>query len=350
MENERNLGQEEQNEIIIESQPAWKTIEKLQGESPFERSDRHSASCTIESEGKKFTIEVIESSEDPRIDNICRMLRNTFSAAEVDPPKVTREAVDGYSKDWDTKFPKYRLIEIRRENGKLACVFTGAQLDVLNENGEPTGEAVYSVGYAATSSDVRQHGLAREAYISALIDASKEARAEGKTLKYAIGECTYTSEKFWNNVGWKRIYAKTGEKELTELEYIQPGLDFDESTGQPILIEDEDGQLKRPECPEHLMVDSFSQNPPDTKELARLHEALLHYNGDWPPSAFETPEAHQTHVAYMAGFKEKMASYLNQHSELAFLTATERESMKAEGIKIREYKKADNGDAGKEDF
>ncbi len=334
--------EERLEENWLEQQPSWKKIEKLQSESSFERSDKHSANCTIESEGKKFTIEVIEKGDDPKINNVHRLFKKTFGAEEVDPPKVTREAVDGHSPDWNTNFPKYRIVTIKDELGRLVTAFTGAQLDLLDEKGQTTGEAVYSVGYAVTSSTARQKGLAREAYISALVDATNEAKKENKTLKFSIGECTYTSEKFWNSVGWKRIYAKTGDNQYEELKYVQPALDFDEQTGKPT----EDAG----ECPEHLMVDSFGGNPPDARELGRLHEALLHYNGDWPASAFENEKAHQANGKYMGGFKRKFTDYLEKHSELVYLDAEERKAMKEQGVKIKEHTAADNGDAGKEDF
>jgi hypothetical protein len=327
----------------LEKQPAWQTIEKLQKGGPFERSDRHSADCTIESEGKKFRIEVIEKGEDPEIKNVHRLFLKTFGKEEIDPQKVTREAVDGYSPDWNTHFPKYRIVTVKDERGRLASVFTGAQLDVLDENGKPTGEAVFSVGYAVTAETKRQKGLAREAYISALIDAAKQAKDEGKTLKFAIGECTYTSEKFWNNVGWKRIYAQTKDKKnYAELKYMQPALDFDEETGKP--TEDAD------ECPEHLMIDSFGRNPPNTEEVKRSYEALLHYNGDWPESAFESSKAHQTHIKYMTGFKTKFKRFLDDHPQLIYLDAENREKARQQGIKIKEHTAADRGETGKEDF
>ena len=332
----------ESQDFILENEPCYGAVKSLLAKSEFSRSGTESANCTIEREGERFTIEVIESEKDPAINNVCRMLKKTFGVEEVDPPKVTREAVEGYSPDWDVRYPKYRIITIKDERGRLVSVFTGAQLDVLNKNGQPTEESVYSVGYAATSPKLRQRGLAREAYTSALIDASKQARSEGKSLKFAIGECTHTSEKFWNDVGWKRIYAKTGEKKYAELKYIQPALDFDEETGKPAK--------DAGECAEHLMVDSFGHNPPSVEELKKLHEALLHYNGDWPDAAFESPKAHETHIKYMDGFKRKFKSFLDAHSSLIFLDAENREKAKKAGVKITEYKAADRVEAGEEDF
>jgi len=326
---------------ILENEPSWNTISRLQDESPFERSDKYSANCEIECEGKKFRIEVIEKGDDPRINNVHRLLKKTFGAEEVDPPKVTREAVDGYSPDWDMYFPKYRIVIVKDELDRIISVFTGAQLDILDEKGNPTGETVYSVGYAVTSTTARQKGLAREAYISALIDASKEAKRQGKILKYAIGECTYTSEKFWNSVGWRRVYVKTGDNEFTELRYVQPALDFNEETGKP----SEDAG----ECPEHLMIDCFGMNP-SAEELKRLHDALLHYNGDWPEAAFKDKKAYHIHINYMQKFKDKMSSFLREHDQLVFLDIEGRESAKKNGFKIKEHKAADRGDAGKEDF
>jgi hypothetical protein len=312
------LKTQEESEIL-ENEPVWESISRLQKESSFERSDNHSANCEIECEGKKFRIEVIERGDDPRIEKVHRLFKKTFGVEEIDPLKMTREAVDGYSSDWNEHFPKYRIVTIKDERDRIVSVFTGAQLDVLNDQGEETGETVSSVGYAVTSRTARQKGLAREAYISALIDASKQSREGGKTLKYAIGECTYTSEKFWNSVGWRRVYAKTGENEFTELKYIQPALDFDEKNGKPT----EDAG----ECPEHLMVDCFGINP-NSEELKRLHDALLHYNGDWPESALESKEAHKTHFNYMQNFKGKMSSYLRDNNQLIFLDALGRENAK----------------------
>lgn len=335
-------GNTPQQEKGLADQPSWETIKKLQKESEFTRSSETTANCVIEIEGKKYTIETIERGDDPRLHDVQKLFERTFGKEEVDPEEVLRNAVDGHTASGQPD-NKYRIITVRNEKGKLVSTFTGGVLELLDEKGESTGESVYSVGYAVTDKRNREKGLAKEAYISALIDATKEAEADGKTLKMAIGECTYTSEKFWNRVGWKRVYSqKEGEKSATELKYIQPALDFDTETGKPT----EDAG----EAPEHLMIDSFGSGIPGKQEVAMAYEALVHYNADWPEEEFDSPDAFKNHTLYMKGIKDDFTTQLNSAEVLIFMDATAREEAQKTGTTIYGHNGADHGDTGKEDF
>jgi hypothetical protein len=168
----------------------------------------------------------VEDGKDPVLSEVQELLEKTFGPEEVDPEEIMRSSVDGLT-PWGTEDDRYRIVLVRNQEKKLVSLFAGAQLELLDEKGNPINESVYFGGYAVTLPGKRQKGLAREAYASAIIDATKQARSEGKTLKFAIGECTSSSENFWNKVGWKRIYAKDrGSKEYSELRYIQPALEF----------------------------------------------------------------------------------------------------------------------------
>lgn len=327
---------------FTEQQPSSNFINRLQEKSSFERSDNMSANCTIESEGQRFKIEVIEDGKDPALSDVQKLLEETFGEEEVDEEEIMRSSVDGVT-PWKTEDAKYRVVTIRDHENKLISVFTGSQLDLLDNDGEPTGESVYYVGYAVTSPDARQKGLAREAYISAITDAAKNAQAEGRTLKFAIGECTYTSEKFWNNVGWKRMYAQKGDKkEYGELKYIQPALDFDENTGK---IAEGAGEM-----PEHLMIDSFGRMPPSKEDIKRAYEALTYFCVDWPEEAFNNEKAHQTQQKYLARIKTKFNRSVDGATRFIYLDAENREKAKQAGIKITEHTAADRGETGEEDF
>ncbi|HCC59898.1 MAG: hypothetical protein A2402_00715 [Candidatus Staskawiczbacteria bacterium RIFOXYC1_FULL_37_43] len=339
---EQEEVQPEQSVELSEEQSVWKTIKQMQEGSEFKRSDGISANCEIESEGKKFRIEVIEDGKDPALSEVQELLEKTFSEEEVDSEEILRSSVDGVT-PWDTEDTNYRIVTVRDEKGKLVSVFGGAPLDCQNEKGEPTGEQVYYVGYAASARGSRKKGLAREAYISALIDATKRAGEESKQLKFAMGECTHTSEKFWNNVGWKRIYAQTGDKkQYTELPYIQPALDFDEKTGE--IAEGAS------ECPEHLMIDSFGRMPPSKEDVKGAYDSMLHFCADWPEEAFENPQAFEVNKKYMAGVRAEFHEFLDKTDKLIYLDAENRKKAKKTGVKIRNHTDADRRDAGKEDF
>jgi hypothetical protein len=176
-----------------------------------------------------------------------------------------------------------------------------------------------------------------------LVDATKEAQSEGRTLKFAIGECTSTSEKYWNSVGWKRAYGKTEkENEYKEIEYVQPALDFDEDTGK---IAEDAG-----EAPEHMMIDNFGSATITKADIVRSCKAFTDYNIEWPREAFNSDEAHATQKAYLDSYNAGFANMVNSGGELIFLSQQERKDAKKEGLKIKEYKAADHGEAGKEDF
>ncbi len=335
-------AQAEQKELQ-ENQPAWETIKRLQKESKdIKRSNETEANCTIEIEGKKYTIETIERGDDPKLRDVQKLFERTFGKEEVDPEEILRNAVDGHTASGQPD-NKYRIMTVWNEKGKLVSAFTGGQLEMMDENGKATGESVYSVGYAVTDKRNRRKGLAEQAYISALIDATKEAQSEGNTLKMAIGECTYTSEKYWNRIGWKRMYGKSEDgKTLTELKYTQPALDFDTETGKPT----EDAG----EAPEHLMVDSFGTGEPSKEYITRAYQAVVHYNADWPKEEFDNPAAFKTHVEYMDNLRANFINPLREGGDLVFMNAKARAEAKKNGINVMGHDAADHGEAGKEDF
>ncbi len=323
-------------------QPSWKTIKKLQQESEFKRSSETEANCEIEIEGKKYTIETIENGEDIALADVQKLFEDTFGEEEVDPEEILRGAVNGIT-CWNTpEMTKYRIVTVRNERGELASTFAGGQLEMMDEQGNPTGEAVYFVGYAVTSKKMRQKGLAKEAYISALIDATKEAQSQGRKLKFAVGECTYTSEKFWNSVGWKRVYSEDEPKNYSELRYVQPALDFDEDTGE---IAEGAG-----EAPEHLMMDNFGAGNPRKEDIRRAYMAFMSYNVDWPSEAFNNHKAHTRQRQYVNEVEKAFVADLNSRGDLVLLSNKERQDAKKSGIKIKNYTEADHGEAGKEDF
>lgn len=321
--------------------PVSNTIEKLQKESKFTRSENNSANCTIELEGEKFHIETIERGDDPKLEDVQKLFLEVFGEEEVDPIEIMRGGVDGIT-PFKTKDIPYRVVTIRNEQGGLVTVLGGAPLELLDNDGKKMGDSAYFVGYAVSDPNVRQKGLAREAYISALIDAQKGAEKAGSTLKFAIGECTDTSEHFWNNVGWKRIYGQKGEKgEYSELEYVQPALDFDKKTGG---VAEGAGEAK-----EHLMVDSFGHMPPSREDLKNSYNAFIRWCNQWPREAFKSNKAYKKHQAYVEEIKSKFHADIDSSKTLLFLDEKNRAKAQDQGVTINEYQVGE-ADTGEEDF
>ncbi len=309
--------------------PVAERIEELLQKSKWKRSSPDSPNTTIENNGQTFLLRTIESGDDESVSHIQQLFEKTFGKEEIDPEAILRAAVDGVTA---TGIPqsKYRIVAVTNENGEIAGTIAGASFALTDASENPTNDMVYFVGYAAMDESTRQGGLAREAYISALIDAKQEAMKQGKNLRFAFGECTASSERFWNNVGWKRIYGKADTGTYDELPYMQPALDFDQNSGAPAA--------GAGTTPEHLMMDSFGANSPSKDDIMRAYTAFMRYNTmDWSREAFASDEAFSLHQSYMQSLRAEIEHFLESHGAIAFLDSSEREELQSTGTLINNH-------------
>lgn len=325
--------------------PLMRAVQRMAESSKFKRGNIDSPNCDLERERIRYKAEIIEKGENPDLSKVQQLFIKVFGAEEVDPEEILRNAVDGTTAFGTEDITKYQICVVKDSKGEVVSVVAGGLLELMDDKGIPTGETVFMIGYAVTDPDIRQSGLAREAYISSIIGANKDAEAQGKKLSFAAGECTYTSEEFWNKVGWKRVYAaeSPGEKKsYRELKYIQPALEFDESTGG---VAEGAG-----EAPEHLMIDSFNRMPPDKEQLAQTINAFYRWCNYWPRESFESDEAYQKQNMYVKKIEDQFREDLENSGQLIFLDKQSREKAITRGVGIEEYKEADRGKTGEEDF
>ena len=128
---------------------------------------------------RRFKIETIEHRDSPDLSQVQDLFVDTFGEAEVDPEEILRSAVEGKT-PWGTEDDtKYRVHIIKDAEGKVISTLTGGRLDLLDKESKPTGKQMFMVAYAVTDPNARQGGLAREAYISAIMDAAQKAKEEG---------------------------------------------------------------------------------------------------------------------------------------------------------------------------
>lgn len=326
-------------------QSAWNRVRELQKASIFTRMDPNSPEGRMTNpEGREFVIEAVRNPEQAEVGEVQSLLERTFGEEEVDPQDALRLGLEGKTEFGTPDIAKYKIYAVKDSEGKVVSTVTGGLLDVKTKNGDPTGKTIFMVGYAVTDPSCRQGGLAREAYISALMDCAMEAQRTGKRFAFAAGECTYTSEKFWNKVGWERAYKKVeGEEEkYRELKYVQPPLTFNPDTGEPA----EDAGA----VPEHVMIDALGGGKPTERDLSETIWAFYRWSSIKPREAFTSDEAYQNHLRYAEGLCDDFGGELSQDLELAFFTGEERKQARERGALFREHVAADHGRAGKEDF
>src|SRR3989344_5590050 len=233
---------------------ATAALDKLMKESKFARLDPSNPDTKIERDGKQFTIELVPDGKAEVLSDVQKLFVDTCGQEEVDPEEILRTAVDGTTFWGSTDATKYRVHVIKDDQGEVLATLTGGRLPLVDSEGRSLGKQMFMVAYAVTAEKGRQQGLAREAYISAIMQAAKDAQAEGQQLAFSAGEAVHTSESFWNSVGWRRIYLQQESGSYEELKYVQPALDFDLATGEVA----EGAGI----APEHMMIDSFENTEP----------------------------------------------------------------------------------------
>ncbi len=321
-----------------EKQPAWKRIGELSRGSKFERKEIHSAQSIIQRDGETFTIHSIENGDDPLLSGVQTLFEKTFGEEEVDPEEILRSAVEGKT-PWGTQEDlKYKVFAVTNSDGEVVSTVAGGHLDLKDADGKSSEETMFMVAYAVTSPVVKKSGLAREAYISALQNTVADARGKEKKLIMSAGECTYTSEIFWNRIGWKRVYQEQGTKEkkvYSEVPYIQAALDFDEKSGLPT----EDAG----EAPEHLMVDPFDGRMLTKKHIISVVEAFYRWCNRWPREAFENDVAYRRHMRYVDKIFKTFKNFVDSHGEPIMLDGAGRDALRKRGMTVKEHSDADRG-------
>lgn len=319
----------------LDGEPPERSLtQRLIEKSRYTRDDPSNFNTGLEKNGEKFTIGSIESIDHPDFPKMLDLFRRTFKPDEVDSP----ETMQKYMEEEDML-----MHVMKNDKDEVIAALLGYRFDIEGDDSALTGKSVFGVDMVTTDPEYQRKGLARELYISAAMKAEKDAQAEGKKTSFAIGECTSTSEKFWNDVGWKRIYTvDTANKKLTELKYIQPPVEFDSKTGKAA---EGINQMA-----EHFMTDSLERKTPPTKEEIAAVGAKWLASFAESQDFFESPEAYAAHEAMMQGYVDDFQKQLTGAERVVLLTERARRLLLKRGWTIDEHTAADGGDAGPEDF
>lgn len=313
-------------------QPAWDRLTQLLEKSRYDRKIISPTRQEIRYGNETFTIQSVETANDPDLPSIQSFMAETFGEDEVDPIEVTAAAVEGRTPSGAPEDVTYRIFTLKNENGEIVSLMAGGLLNLRDENGEETGEAVYMVGYAITRPDMYRKGLGGEVYCSALLDATLQAENTHKRLRFAVGECVHSSEKFWNSVSWRRAYIKN-QGGLAEVKYIQPPLDFEDDGS----IAEGAGSVA-----EHLMVDDFNNATLTGSDIIKTVQAIYRWCNEWKLDDFDgDATAHKKHLKHSQKEITKLRKTITQGSEVVLLSQLERTQQMQQGLTIKEHTDAD---------
>ncbi len=283
-------------------------------------------------ETKNFTVEMVEGPEDPNLKSLYTLMEQTFKPEDMQTFESVQDCTVG--KSYGVECLRNTQYFVIKEGSEVVSALSGVLADLRDQNGQATGEDVFLLGYAVTKENMRKYGLAREAYIKALEFILNDAKNKNSKIIGVAGECTWTSEQFWNRVGLNRIYIKGDDFDFHELEYVHPPLDYDTISGEKNPDADEG--------PEHLMVHMF--NPADEKgpEFAKRLGSIVNGFNRWgsyiPKEAFKgTSDAYAKHVESIKVYEDKFTAQLEEAQELTLMPRAARKAFLKGGVEVRTF-------------
>lgn len=281
---------------------------------------------------EKYTIKVLEGPDDPVFAPTYKLMQERFGENELDPEDIMKGQMVGLRKGFESMGTRAQIISIQNEKGEVVCTLDGGLLPLLDEDGKETGESIFMVFYVATDPKVEGIGIGREIMITAYQAAEQEARRRGLRFIGTAGECTYTSKRYWENLGWRRTYTQDQQGSIAEIPYVQPPLDFDLETGE---ITEGCG-----DAPEHFMVRLFDnasiEDPSIAEKFIQIVRAFYRANNYVDRRAFEAETAYQNHHTaidpHLAQFSRDA-----RRGNIRLLSGEECDALQRSGIEIEHY-------------
>lgn len=260
---------------------------------------------------------MICSPEDPIVDQAYALLTDFFVRGELVSKGALVRKMHGLTKHFEPR-AQYRLFIVKNKNGKIVGVRIIEQIPHLDKTFQNTGKNIlYAIYIAVDKKYQGGTGIAKQLYISSLIDAVIEAEKNGKDFDAIVAECSDATENLQNSVGLKRVYFK-GKKKLTELDFRQPHLHFNPMTGKPTLPEGEENK-------EHLMMTLFDKRVVTKIDLEDCVRSLLRqYRSNKIRIDFQSDKAFEQYNNYFDNLENEISAQIHESGKLVLLSKQER--------------------------
>lgn len=311
-------------------------ITRLLSESKLKR-DIISPTCQLFITGPfVYKIRQIVDSNDPNLPEIYKFLKENFKQDELSSLETLKQKIDGVDNSGNQR-PKYRCFYVEQKfkqnlERKILAVRISETFPMETLTKKSTNKNIFYGLYIAVDKDYRYLGLAKELYISSLLDAVWLSTEEQKEICAILAECTPDSEKLMNSVGLKRIFFEKGNT-ITELPYYQPALEFDLKTGVNLSCE----------VAEHLMLLNLSRGPTNMVILCDIiHSLFNHYEKNYVENDFENLFAYQKYCAYFQNLRRNIFQYIIYSGGcLRMLNFAEQYRAMQENFQIKNHTMAD---------
>jgi hypothetical protein len=315
-------GEHEKQRAIETSQRNMEGfIGELEDSSKFERTatEKEGVEALKSREGEDFVTRRIESPNDPLVREIWQMMKEEFGD-EADPLYWVKESIKEGISQYDV---------VTTPDGKIISFSSSQYLEMDPKEGNPSESMVYTA-FILTKEEYRRKGLATELEIKLSTGALKKAKEESHMVRGTIGECTETSEEFWNKMGERRIYFEDSEGNMVEVPYKAPPVDFDSKTGDPTV----DGAY------EHLMINLFDgKKEISTEGLLRMVKTIFkEYVAD--SDDYDSKVAWKKAQDVIDGYLRDLESILAgaKDGKIYLMNKDERGEIAKKGKKIEELK------------
>jgi hypothetical protein len=304
-----NLFCKRKIEELIDSFKSVLSVKKAQRDSVYNES----IDTPLIFRGEKLELLMVRPTDKEIINQVYDLFSSFFIKGELVSKAAIVRNLYGLSKRF-TERPKYRLFCVKNSAGNVIGARIIEQIPFMNSK---TENVLYAVYIALDKKYQGSTGIAKQLYISSLIDAVIEAEKDQKKLRLIVAECSDATENLQNSVGLKRVYFKRGII-LKELNFKQPYMKFNIMNGNPI---EEEGDENK----EHFMIGIFEDKEITKEDLfSGIISLFNQYESNRSRLDFHDDQAFLNYKNYFLNLKEDIKREIFEDKELVLFSKKER--------------------------
>ncbi|MSP91819.1 MAG: hypothetical protein EXR79_08490 [Myxococcales bacterium] len=282
--------------------------------------------------------------DDPLLVGMHALMERTFVGHENEPLAVTQAELRDH--------PGRHLVfvAVDETTGAVVGYATGAILPLLGPGGAPllgpggaAGEAFVCGCYLDRDPGYGGHKLGERLFQARLEAAGQQAVRQGVDLVGYLAECS-TKEGFFNRIGARRLYVRTGPQHYAELPYYQPPMVWDAHGRGINKTPAGDQPFAWHGAPEHLMFAALAaaevpQTLPAARLLQMVHGMFAYNSRDNGFLTDGTPESLDRLNRTVDAFEAELAAFLARAEDgcVHLLAQAERAELRASGVDVRDH-------------